>query len=76
MPLTIEINARKIARFAGFKGFSLFSLIYEITCLSHSTAEISAAENRKKPKILRENKPLYLKVYLTALYREIYSCFN
>ena len=59
MPLTIEINAKKIARFAGFKGFSLFSLIYEITCLSHSTAEISAAEkeknqNRKKPKILRE----------------------
>ena len=67
MPLTIEINARKIARFAGFKGFSLFSLIYEITCLSHSTAEISAAENRKKPKILRENKPLYLKVYPSSL---------
>ena len=47
--------------------FSLFSLIYEITCLSHSTAEISAAENRKKPKMLIKNKPLCLKVYPNSL---------
>ena len=38
-----------------------------MTLLSHSTADISAAANIKKPIILSENKPLCLKVYLSSL---------
>jgi hypothetical protein len=36
--------------------------MYPITLLSHSTAEISARANKRKPKILKENNPLNLNV--------------
>ena len=63
----VDINKSKSARFRGLRILSSSLLIKPMTLFSHSTAEISAKANRKKPRMLKENRPLYLNVYLRSL---------